>query len=253
MIASLMMYARPELEGAHTRYWALIREELADVGIDTPEMLSQDAAAFEVWEDPNLVLSQTCGMPYRLHLKDKVMLVGTPDYGLPACEAGYYRSAFVVRSDDPREDLADFNDATFAFNQPHSQSGYAAPYAHATGKGVWFDKLLQTGSHNISAAAVADGRADIAALDGMTWRLITQYEAFAKGLRVLEWTSPTPGLPLITAKTNDPDKIFSAVQNAISRLAPDDKAALHLKSLVKISAADYLSVPNPSEINSKTP
>ena len=80
-----------------------------------------------------------------------------------------------------------------------------------------------------------------------------QYEAFAKGLRVLEWTSPTPGLPMITAKTNDPDKIFSAVQNAISRLAPDDKAALHLKSLVKISAADYLSVPNPPEINSKTP
>jgi len=250
MIASLMMYARPELDAAHKRYWMLIRDELAAVGIESPLELSQNASAFVVWEDPDLVLSQTCGMPYRLRLKDKVTLVGTPDYGLPDCAAGYYRSPFVVRANDPRTDLRDFKDATFAFNQPHSQSGYAAPYAHARGKGVWFDELIQTGSHNISAACVADGRAEIAALDGMTWRLIMQYEPFAKQLRVLEWTAPTPGLPLITSSRNDPDKVFTAVQNAITRMDPADKAALHLKSLVKISKADYLAVPNPPEIKS---
>ena len=249
MIASLMMYARPELEGAHTRYWALIREELAQVGIDTPETLSQDSPAFDVWESPDLVLSQTCGMPYRLRLKEKVSLVGTPDYGLPNCAPGYYRSPFVVRVDDPRTELSAFQDAAFAFNQRHSQSGYAAPYAHASSKGMWFDSLLQTGSHNISAAAVADGRADIAALDGMTWRLIEQYEPFAANLRVLEWTDQTPGLPLITSKQHDAGKMFNAVQTAITRLTPADKSALHIKSLVRVAREDYLAVPNPPEPN----
>ncbi len=250
MIASLMMYVRPETKGAHDRYWALIREELSKFGIDSPETLSQDAPAYDVWQSPDLVLSQTCGMPYRLHLQGKVALVGTPDYGMAMCSAGHYRSPFVVRSDDPRQTLSAFKDATFAFNQPHSQSGYAAPYAHAKGQGIWFEHLLQTGSHNSSAAAVAEGRADIAALDGMTWRLITEYDAFAKDLRVLEWTDPTPGLPLITSLDHDPDHMFTAVQTAITRLDPTDKTTLHLKSLVKISQADYLAVPNPPQITS---
>jgi hypothetical protein len=48
MIASLMMYRRPELDAAHDRYWALIRSNLAEAGIDSPDTLSQDADEFFV-------------------------------------------------------------------------------------------------------------------------------------------------------------------------------------------------------------
>ena len=248
MIASLMMYARPELAEAHGRYWQLIRAELAKRGIDNPKTLAQDTDEFEVWNHPELVLSQTCGMPYRLWLHDKVTLVGTPDFAIEGCPPGYYRSAIVVRTDDPRETLEAFAQARFAFNQNFSQSGYAAPYNHLKPRGLWFDDQLQTHGHLISAQWVAAGKADIAALDAVSWRLMQRYEAFARDLRVLEWTEPTPGLPYITAKGADRAATFDAVMAAIASLSNNDRDALGLTGLVEIPKQDYLAIPNPDGI-----
>jgi len=161
MIASLMMYARPELAEAHHRLWQLIRQQLQQVGIESPALLSQDAEEFSVWNDPGLVLSQTCGMPYRLMLHNNVQLVGTPNYAIEGCKPGYYRSALVVRKNDERERIEHFENATFAYNQTHSQSGYAAPYFHTQAHKFWFQKRLQTHQHRESAKAVAKGLADI--------------------------------------------------------------------------------------------
>jgi ABC-type phosphate/phosphonate transport system substrate-binding protein len=244
MIANLMMYRRPELNEAHAQLWRFIHARLSDLGVASPETLSQDAEEFFVWKHPDLVLSQTCGMPYRMWLHDKVQLVGTPDYGLPDCPAGYYRSAIVVRADDPRTQVSAFKYATFAYNQTFSQSGYAAPFWHVKPHGFWFENRLQTEQHLESASAVARGRADIAALDGVTWRNIEKYELFATELRVLEWTTPTPGLPLITALGQDAGLIFQAVQGAIGDLAEDSCELLGIQSFVKIPKDAYLNVPN---------
>ena len=46
MIANLMMYERPQLADAHGRFWQLIRHQLASVGIDSPEVLFQNAEEF---------------------------------------------------------------------------------------------------------------------------------------------------------------------------------------------------------------
>lgn len=245
MIASLMMYQRPELVDAHDRYWQLIRAALDESGFESPEALSQDAEEFYVWNHPELVLSQTCGMPYRTWLHDKVELVGTPDFGLQGCPPGYYRSALIVRADDPRTDIAAFDDAIFAYNQTFSQSGYAAPYWHVKPMGFWFEKRMHTNQHVQSAKAVSDGRADIASLDAVSWRNIESYEAFASGLRVLEWTAPTPGLPLITALGQDRSTILNAVRQAIARLEEEDRSRLGIKGIVQIPKGDYLRIPNP--------
>lgn len=245
MIANLMMYRRPQLEEAHARYWGLIRKHLLRVDVASPDALSQDAEEFFVWTHPELVLSQTCGMPFRTQLHGKVTLVGTPDFGLADCPAGYYRSAIVVRADDVRTEMTDFKDAIFAYNQTLSQSGYAAPFWHVRPAGFWFVNRLATGQHVGSARSVATGEADIAAIDAVTWRNIESYEPFAQNLRVLEWTAPTPGLPLITALGNDADLIFEAVRAAIDELDPEAKSLLGLQGIVKIPAADYLAIPNP--------
>ena len=245
MIASLMMYARPELAGAHDRFWAMIRDALRDTGIPAPETLSQDAPEFSVWTDPGLVLSQTCGMPYRLWLHRRVTLVGTPDYGLEGCAPGEYRSAIVVRADDPRERVEQFRAARFAFNVPFSQSGFAAPYAHVRPIGFWFQNRLQTGAHRQSALAVAEGRADIAALDAVTWRLLQRFDPVARHLRVLDWTAPTPGLPLITSPRNDGEIVLGAVRGALGSLSPSDRDELGIREVVTIPRECYLAVPNP--------
>lgn len=247
MIASLMMYARPELGAAHASLWSLIHTSLADHGIPAPDSLSQSAPEFATWTDPALVLSQTCGMPYRLWLHNRTGYVGTPDYGLPNCPLGYYQSAIVTRADDPRDTLADYATATFAYNVPHSQSGYAAPWAHTKPLGFWFQNRLQTGAHSASAAAVASGQADIAALDAVTWRLLQRYDKRAETLRVLDWTTPTPGLPLITAKSRDTATIHTATAQAITALDPNHRTALGLRGLTKLDPHSYHSVPNPTD------
>ena len=245
MIASLMMYARPELEAAHKRYWTLIRTELDKRGIASPAALSNDTPEFEVWRAPDLVLSQTCGMPYRLFLKDDVALIGTPDFGVPGCPPGHYNSAIIVRADDTRSNLAAFQDARFIYNQDISQSGFAAIYAHVKPLGFWFANRSPSGGHRLSAQAVAEGRADIAAIDAVTWRLIERYDAFAQDLRVLEWTEPTPGLPYIAAEGVDTRAYFDAIKVAIAGLSDQDRDALGLRDLIAIPKEAYLNIPNP--------
>jgi len=249
MIANLMMYQRPELVDAHNRYWQLIREGLSKAGIESPETLSQDAEEFFVWNHPQLVLSQTCGMPYRTWLHDKVELVGTPDFGLDSCPPGYYRSALIVRADDPRTELVEFQQARFAYNQTFSQSGYAAPYWHLHEHGFWFESRVHTEQHLLSAKAVAEGHADIASLDAVSWRNIINYETVTEKLRVLDWTTPTPALPLITAKGQNSKAIFHAVEQAIASLADNDKSQLGLQGIVQIPKQQYLSIANPPDTN----
>lgn len=245
MLASLPMYSRPELTAAHDRFWGGVRAGLLAAGMACPAELQSGGEGIVAWTDETLVLSQTCGMPYRRSLHGRVTLIGTPDYGLDGCAPGYYRSAVVVRKGEARQRFGDFADAAFGYNEPTSQSGLAAAYHHAEAYGFWFERRLRTGGHLRSAAAVADGRADIATVDAVTWRLIQRYEPFAASLRVLDWTTPQPGLPYISRRGVDRALLFDAVAAAIAGLGAADRAALGMQGLVFIPAEDYLRVPDP--------
>lgn len=247
MIASLAMYDFGPAEAANDRLWALIRDGLRARGLSAPDGLTRGEAAYwDSWTSPDLILSQTCGYPFRARLHDRVTYVGTPDYAVEGAPPGFYRSVFVARADDPRRTLAAFDGAGFAYNEALSQSGWAAPQVHAAQAGLRLPPVVQTGGHRLSAQAVAEGRADIASLDAVTHALMQGVDPVAPRLRAVEVTAPTPGLPLITAQGRDPEPIFEAVAEAIAALSPDDRATLRLKGLVRIPTAQYLSVPNPS-------
>lgn len=245
MIASLGMYDRAETAAANDRLWAAIRDGLRARGVAAPEALTRGEAAYwPAWEDPALVLSQTCGFPYRALLHGRVDLVGTPDFGNAGCPPGYYRSVLIARADDPRADLAGFDGARLAYNDGMSQSGWAAPINHAAAKGIRLLSGPETGSHRASFQAVAEGRADLAAIDALTWALISEFEDVS-GVKVVGATDPTPALPYITARGRDAAAIHDAIATAIERLSAADRAALRLRGLVTIPAADYLAVPIP--------
>ena len=247
MIASLGMYDFGPAQGANDRLWALVRDGLRTRGIEAPEALIRGEHAYwNAWQSSDLLLSQTCGYPFRARLHDKVAYVGTPDYGVEGCAPGHYRSVFVARADDPRRSLQDFDGARFAYNEPLSQSGWAAPQTHAAKLGLRLPPTLQTGGHRLSALAVAEGRADIAALDAVTFALLQGVEPAMEGLKEIARTDPTPSLPLITAKGRDAEILFETVAGAIAALGPEDRHSLRLKGLVRIPLADYLAVPNPS-------
>ncbi|UXX84048.1 phosphate/phosphite/phosphonate ABC transporter substrate-binding protein [Roseovarius pelagicus] len=250
MIASLPMYDRPETRAANDALWAGIRAQLSEAA---PPTLTRGGDLWKQWQNPDLILSQTCGYPYRSRLHGQVQLVGSPVHDLPGCPPGHYNSVIIARVDDPRADPTDFADAPFAYNEALSQSGWAAPQNYAAAHGFRFCNPVQSGGHIASARAVAEGRADIAAIDALTWLLITRHDAFAAGLREITRTPPTPILPYITAHGRDADALAGVVSSAIAALPALHRETLALTGLARIPAAHYLSVPNPPPPAPDTP
>lgn len=244
MTASLPMYDTPVTRQANDRLWALIRDQLPDA----PPDLDRTTDPHVTWQDPDLVLSQTCGLPFRSELHDRVKLVGAPDYGLTGCPPGYYRSVIVVRKDDPRQLLAEFRGATLARNDVRSQSGWAAIEGHLAENNFDFsfaESILETGGHLSSARAVAAAGADLASLDAVTWALICRDDPVSEDLRVLAGTRPTPGLPFITGPGQDAARMLTCLRNAVAGLSAADRDCLMLRDVVFIPPEVYLAEPFP--------
>jgi ABC-type phosphate/phosphonate transport system substrate-binding protein len=192
------------------------------------------------------LLSQTCGLPVRTRLRGRVRLVASPVHDLPDCPPGHYYSHFVVRRHDPRDDPCDFAADVLAYNEAVSHSGWAAPQIWAGARGFAFDRVLGTGAHAASGRAVAEGRADIAAIDALSLRLIARHEGYAGGLRIIGRTDPSPAPPYITAMTQDPAPIRAALAAAVGALSVRDREALGLVGLVQLDDKTYHAVPTPA-------
>lgn len=240
--ASLPMYDWPGLRPATDRLWAALRDALRAEGLPAPDALARDLPLQTVWRDPRLVLSMTCGLPLVRGHAGRATVLGAFDFALPDTAPGHYRSVVVVRADDPRETLAAFRDATLAMNSRDSQSGYGAILHHAAPLAIggrFFARAIATGGHAASAVALAEGGADIAAIDAVTWGLIQRFSPEARHLRTLFLTEPTPGLPLITAPGADPAPARRAIATALARLDPATRSDLGLAGFVPLDRADY--------------
>ncbi|MNP36128.1 ABC transporter, phosphonate, periplasmic substrate-binding protein [compost metagenome] len=132
-----------------------------------------------------------------------VQTVGCFHYTAPGCEGIHYRSFLVARDADAGKTLADFRGQRAVSNSVDSQSGYNAlrkMVAPLSVQGRFFSETRLSGSHRQSLVALAERSADIAAIDCVTWALLQRHEPdVLKSLSVVGETSPTPGLPLITA------------------------------------------------------
>jgi ABC-type phosphate/phosphonate transport system substrate-binding protein len=101
--------------------------------------------------------------------------------------------------------------ARLAYNVPDSMSGIIGLTRDLESLGAGLDlfsELVETGGHRKSIRFVAEGKADIAAIDCKSWALAMLYEpdAVAK-LQVVGWTAQRTGLPYITANSTPPDVV----------------------------------------------
>lgn len=228
-IASLPMYDLPELREATNAWWAGLAEAFRRAGIKgVPETLERGGEMADPWHSPHLLFSQTCGYPLTHALAGLLQPLATPCYAVPGCEGARYSSAIVVRTDDSAHGLDDLRGRVCAVNGAESQSGYntlrhsLAPLAEGA---RFFADVVVTGGHAASLAAVAAGRADVAAVDCVTFALLSRSRpAAVAGLRVLDWSEAAPGLPYVTRADADAALLRRLRAGLMNALADPDLA-----------------------------
>jgi ABC-type phosphate/phosphonate transport system substrate-binding protein len=241
-IAALPMYnVTPALA-------AIWREWLADVlnGIELEcRIVTPDDDLQALWRHPDLLISQTCGYPLMHGLSECVQLIATPQFDAPGCDGPHYSSVLATRVDAHFDSLAACRGARAAYNQDDSNSGMnvlrhvVAPLAR---NGMFFSEVVRTGSHLGSLRAVVENRADVAAIDCVTFAFVCdEWPELAEKVRQIGVTAASPGLPLI-ASNAVPAETVKALRSSLFRTVseqPDRARRLRLKGFSVLPLADY--------------
>ncbi|OWV78565.1 phosphate ABC transporter substrate-binding protein [Rhizobium sp. N122] len=251
-LASIAMYVTSKpLADATAELWSFLRRYLSQAGLtDLPKTLDRTVAYDEAWLRPDLLLSQTCGYPFARRLRGKVRLVATPVYDYPGCDGPLMRSFIIVRTESPLRSLEDLRGTTAAINSPDSNSGsnlFRAAVAPLAREGRFFGRIIETGSHGGSIAAVAEGRADSAAIDCVTYENVRRFDpGHLEGVRIIAETVKGPGLPFITSGDASDERVL-LLRGALAAAVKDPslvatRATLGLVDFAVLSEADYESL-----------
>jgi ABC-type phosphate/phosphonate transport system substrate-binding protein len=247
LVAALPMYDDPGTAEANDAIWAAIAASLRQRGIPAPAKLTRGGDLAAQWRDPGLIFGQTCGYPYAKDLRDAVRLIATPEYAFPGCEGICHRSFLVRGARDPRGALEAFRGNVAAINGPDSNSGmnlFRATIAPVAEGGAFFGAVVTTGSHRASLEAVADGRADLAAIDCVSFALMKRQSAdLVERVAVIAESPLSPGLPFIMSALLPESTVASVREALFDALADPDladaRAALGLKGARVTTPADY--------------
>jgi len=201
------MYDLVEIRPAVDELWHGLRDRLRDRAVvEAPDELRWSGDLYDDhWLHPQLLLSQSCGWPLVDRLAGRVTVVGAFTYAGVSTADARYRSVLVTRADDTEPPLAG---RSVAVNGLDSLSGWVSLRAAVNPLGP----VVVTGAHARSVEAVANGEADLACIDGVTWALLQRHRPVAvAGLAVVGHGPEIPCLPLITAPSGPVDDLRAAL------------------------------------------
>ena len=195
--AELRMYVAPQqIEQANQQWLARVLEHLnlrrlnAD-HLDLPGL----------WLAPELLVTQTCGYPLMTQLRGQVRVIGRPCYALPHSSDGEHCSLLLTRDDNPRMSLAQFYNSRGVINGHDSNSGMnllrhrLLPLQR---DGRFFSSVAISGAHRESLRWLREDRADLAAIDSVTYDYLARFAPQeVAGLRIVTRSALSPTLPYI--------------------------------------------------------
>ncbi len=199
--ASLAMYPFAHLREAYQQLWDGIVKGVAADRRSLPAQLllaqlmpaeltwTDDVAG--LWASPDMFVAQTCGWPLVTALAGRVRVLGSFTYDVDGAQGAHYRSAIVATRPGT---VADFVGATVAVNNPDSLSGWVSLRCAVPGYGpvVW------SGAHRQSLVALQEGRAELAAIDAVSFAHIARSAPeLVRGLHLVGRGPLVPSLPLI--------------------------------------------------------
>ena len=123
--------------------------------------------------------------------------------------ATVYHSYIIVNQDSPINELEDLQDKVFAFTDPLSNTGKAAPTDMLARFGktpeTFFSKTIFTYSHDNSIKAVANNVVDGAAVDSLVWEYLNHYTpAETSHTRIIGRSEPYGIPPVVIPSGIDP-------------------------------------------------
>lgn len=242
LIATWPMYDFQDLRAAHDAWWLAIAARLREAGVrDVPDQLNRSLGHTDSWRHPYLLLGQACEYPLARSYGAYVRLVATSCYTAEGCEGARYRSAIIVRADDPATSMRDLRGRRCVANEVDSNSGLnllRAVVADVAGSARFFASVSYSGSHFASLERVASSAADVAAIDCVSFAHFRRFAPeLASRVRVLGWTPDSPALPYITARSAD-EVLLARLRGALAA-ATADPALADVRARLLIGGFDF--------------
>jgi len=221
------MYDGGELTSANDVLWDAIARRLRAFGIrDVPPALDRDHPLEEVWSSGRLLFGQVCGYPFARRFRDRLRVLGAPHYAVPGCVRGRHRSYVVVHARSGVRDLGSLQGTRAVVNDVESMTG-----RHLLGDAVYdssearpfFAGVELSGSHAQSLAMVANGVADVAAIDCVSYAHLSRAAPeIVRDTRILFRTISTPTLPFVIS-TECGEVAASLVARALAEAFDDPR------------------------------
>jgi phosphonate transport system substrate-binding protein len=186
-------------------FYQFISNHLAEkLGYPTELALGSDYAQLQGQAD----LAFVCGLPYVEHTRlarpcveplVAPVLRGRRYGGRPV-----YFSDVVVRRESPLRSFADLRGRSWAYNEPHSQSGYGITRFYLASRGEvggYFGRVVEAGYHERAVDLVCSGEVDASAIDSHVLAVARRQDpTLVARLRVIERLGPSPIQPVVAAR-----------------------------------------------------
>ncbi len=153
----------------------------------------------------------------------------------------------IVHRDSAYSSFADLRGVSWAYNEPHSQSGYNVTRYHLARLGEsrgYFGRVVEAGSHLQALEMVLDHRVDATAIDSTVLELELKARPQLKTeLRVIESLGPSPMPPWVVTM-NVPPELREAIREVFWQMheTAEGRAILEqgqIKKMVRVEDRDY--------------
>jgi phosphonate transport system substrate-binding protein len=147
-----------------------------------------------------------CSLPYTWRVGSGIELLAAPVMqGERYRDQPIYFSDVVVRAESSSRSFEDLRGTRWAYNEPHSHSGYNVVRYHMGQSGVgndFFGAVIESGAHQESLRMILDGEVDASAIDSMVLeREVALRPARYEGrLRTVATLGPSPAPPWVTRR-----------------------------------------------------
>jgi phosphonate transport system substrate-binding protein len=192
-----------------------------------------------------------CGLPYvwkadqpEAHLE----LLAAPVMQHPRYQnRPIYFSDVVVHHDSPFRTFADLRGASWAYNEPHSQSGYNITRYHLATLGErsgYFGQVIGAGAHQVALQMVLKRQVDASAIDSTVLETELQCQpGLDQQLRIIGILGPSPIPPWIISR-KVPQPLRQALREALVGMAQDPAgqtilAAGQMARFAQVEDRDY--------------